>query len=130
MALKVRIHESVTVTKQNFISEVMALARRCLQYPNGGSNIISATVSDGTKSERWTAHVGGKKENGKPIVSTKFTCNKTEYPTVFWGQNVPKHILAMSERELIRRDIQYTTGKYGNRWDAELRPWLESEVLK
>lgn len=51
MALKVRIHESVTVTKQNFISDVMALARRCLQYPNGGSNIISATVSDGTKSE-------------------------------------------------------------------------------
>ena len=118
MALKVRIHESVTVTKQNFISDVMALARRCLQLPNGGSNIISATVSD------------GKKENGKPIVSTKFTCNKTEYPTVFWGQNVPKHILAMSDQELNRRDIQYTTGKYGNRWDAELRPWLESEVLK
>ena len=128
MSLKIRTHESVTMTKQDFINSVMKLARSCLQLPDGGSNIISATVSDGTHSERWTARVGGKRECGKPIVSTKFTCNETEYPTVFWGQNVPTHILAMSNQELDRRDIQYTT--YGDRWDAELRPWLESEVLK
>lgn len=131
MALKVHLHESNTVTKADFIHDVMAEIRNCLQLSRGGANEATAIVSDGKRSETWTVHLGGKKENGKPVVSTKFTCNKTEYPTVFWGQNVPQHILDMPERELDRRNIEYTHHVgYGKRWDVELRRWLESEVLK
>lgn len=125
--MKIQVHES-SVSKTDFIRNIMSRIRHFLSLPNGGACLVSATVSNGKSSETRTAHVGGKKENGKPIVSTKFTCNNTEYPTTFWGQNVPKHILDMSTYELNRRNIEYST--FGNRWDAELKEWLESEILK
>lgn len=131
--MKIQVHESA-VTKANFIRNIMSRIRHFLSLPNGGACLVSATVSDGNSYETWIAHIGGKKENGKPIVSTKFTCNNTEYPTTFWGQNVPKHILDMSASELNRRNIEYsqapgfTTRK--DMWDAELKNWLESEILK
>ena len=125
--MKIQVHESA-VSKTDFIRNVMSKIRQCISLPHGGGSYITATVSNGKSSETWTAHVGGKKENGKTIVSTKFTCNNTEYPTTFWGQNVPKHILDMSAHELNRRNIEYST--FGNRWDAELKEWLESEILK
>jgi len=125
MSLKIRIHESNDLTKQEFIRKVMSAIRSCLQLPHGGGCHLIEDVTDGTKTEHWDVHLGGKKEAGKPIVSTKCICNNTEYPLTFWGQNVPSHILKMNPKEV---DIEYTT--FGDRWDVELKPWLESEVLK
>lgn len=89
MSLKIRIHESNALTKQEFIRKVMSAIRSCLQLPHGGGSHLIEDVTDGTKTEHWDVRLGGKKGAGKPIVSTKCICNNTEYPLTFLGTERP-----------------------------------------
>lgn len=145
-----------TLKKDKFIRAVLASAKTMLANEIGGSGFIEAMVG----TEIWKVFISASKgfperfrnqwsqTTRVPVyVSTRITCKTggklITYPITFWGSFYPHHIQRMTAKELSEKgyDIPSTCSAdskpfadispiYADRWDTELKSFLEREINK
>lgn len=145
-----------SLKKEKFIRTVLASARNMLANEIGGSGTIEAMVG----AETWNIFISASKGHPEkyrnqwsqttrvPVyVSTRITCKTGGklfiYPITFWGAFYPRHIQRMTAKELSEKGYFIPSSCsadskpfddispiYAERWDTELKTFLEEEVSK